>query len=108
MAPLGQNPGSAMKVRGGSRILVRGEQRFDTREGPEPKICSKLPENCMILSWGHPPGPQGPLDPLVKVHHLYFEEEIPEKAATVTQKSMFCLSQGHWRFPQKNPRISEC
>ncbi len=43
-------------VSGGSRILVRGAQRsFDPSGGPEPKMCSKLPENCMILkrkSWG--------------------------------------------------------
>ncbi len=51
-------------TRGGSRILVRGVQRsFDPRGSPEPKICSKLPENCMILnkSWGQGgPGPPRP------------------------------------------------
>ena len=36
--------------RRGSRILVRGAQwSFDPRGDPKPKICSKLPENCMIL-----------------------------------------------------------
>ncbi len=30
------------KFRGGSRILVRGQQSFDPRGGAEPKICSKL------------------------------------------------------------------
>ncbi len=36
---------------GGSRILVRGARRVLTPEGgPEPKICIKLPENCMILN----------------------------------------------------------
>ncbi len=51
----------------GSRILVRGAQRsFDPRGDPEPKICLKMPENCMILkkSQGRPASPQGPLDPL--------------------------------------------
>ncbi len=37
-------------ARGRSRILFRGAQwSFDPKGGPEPKICSKLPENCMIL-----------------------------------------------------------
>ena len=42
---------------------------FDPMGGLEPKICSKLPENCRILkkSWRQgagPQGPQGPMDPL--------------------------------------------
>ena len=46
---------------GGSRILVRGPSGVLTPGGPEPNICLKLPENCMILKKKYP----GPLDPLV-------------------------------------------
>ncbi len=59
-----------VRDRGGSRILVRGPSGVLTQGGPEPKICSKLLENCMILkkSWGQGVGlgSQGPLDPLVR------------------------------------------
>ena len=50
----------------GSRCPWVWWQRDLIQCGPEPKICSKLPENCMILrkSWGRGPGPPGPLDPL--------------------------------------------
>ena len=53
----------------GSRILVRGaQQNFDPRGAAAPKICSKLPENCMILKKileARGPVPQAPLDPPV-------------------------------------------
>ena len=44
-------PKLSFLCRGGSRILLRGgEGGVLTPEGcPEPNICSKLPENCIIL-----------------------------------------------------------
>ena len=63
---------------GGSRVLTPG--------GPEPKICSKLPENCMILkkSWGQ--GEPAPLDQLVH----YWSRCFPSPTTivpTLTQRS---------------------
>ncbi len=36
-----------------------GQRSFDPKGGPEPKMCSKLPENCMSLKKSCGAGPPG-------------------------------------------------
>ncbi len=92
-----------LKLRGGSRILVRGAVEFDPIWGPwaqkvaQNRLFSiKLPDNCMISkkkSWG-------PLDPLVKLYFCVLcigrglhMQSVPKDAVTprVNFKSaLFC------------------
>ncbi len=46
----GSQPGAEIQgSRCGSRILVRRSAEFGPQGGVEPKICSKVPENCTIV-----------------------------------------------------------
>ena len=101
-------------TRDGSRILVKGgPAEFWPQGAPEPKICSKLPENCMILKISRAeggPARQAPLDPLVHPHqdeyHLEFCGVTQNRRSFLTHWGEYCLVRISKRQPFPDPWFS--
>ena len=101
-----QGVGYPVQNIGGSKILVRrAQQSFEPRGEAEPKICSKLPENCMILkkkSWEQEgSGPMAPWIHLCKKKWCLFDALSQSNTSTLNTclltTDIFSEGHGCWR-----------
>ncbi len=80
------------------RFWSRGTQRsFDPRGAPEPKICIKVPEKCMILkkSWGAKGG-RAPIDPLVDIPSLWKPKGLKHFSLIASTFSLQVMGRKPW------------